>query len=291
MIKKKLLITGISGFLGNQFVKRAKEKYQLIGTFHSKPVDFLGVETYPLDIQDHEATNVLIEQVKPDALFHFAALSNPNFCEQNIDLSMSINVLAAEYLAQLCQVKNIPFVFTSTDLVFDGQAAPYTTDSPADAICLYGKHKRIAEQKILSLYPKAIIARCPLMYGFAKTAPNSLSNWVNQMREGNTIGAFTDEYRTTASGESVVDGLLLLLEKKVSGIWHLGGKEKISRYDFAMKMAAVFNLDKALIRAVKQVDIEMPAPRPANVSMDSSKTYDLGFNPPKIDEELRRLFR
>jgi len=289
--KKTILVTGISGFLGNQLVKQATSKYNLIGTYHRNEVHFPNVKTLALDIQDEEAVEQLIMQTQPDAVFHFAALSNTNFCEQNPELSFDINVKATINLAMVCQSKKIPFLFTSTDLIFDGQSAPYSIDDPSDAICVYGQHKVQAEQTILELYPEAIIARCPLMYGLAKSAPNFLPNWINQLKSGNSFGAFTDEYRTTASGESVVKGLLLLLENKAKGIWHLGGKERVSRYDFAIKMAEVFDLDKSLINGGKQADVKMPAARPADVSMDSQATYALGFNPPDYATELERLKR
>ena len=150
MKKKTLLITGISGFLGNQFIKRAAKKYKLVGTYHTNSVQFQGIETYQLDLQNASSTKALMNQIKPDVLFHLAALSNPNFCEQNADLSLAINVLASERLAKICESKKIPFIFTSTDLVFDGQSGNYNIDSPTKAICLYGKHKRMAEEKILS---------------------------------------------------------------------------------------------------------------------------------------------
>ena len=282
-------ITGISGFLGNQFVQMENKNFRLVGTYHSKSNRLPGIETHHLDIQNKEEVKALIELVKPDMLVHLAALSNSNFCEKNEDLSFSVNVLGSENIARICQSQNIPFLFTSTDLVFDGEQAPYTPAVIPKPICIYGKHKIEAEQKILSIYPEAIIARCPLMYGFAGVAANFLSSWVATLRKGESIGAFTDEFRTAVSGAAAVEGILLLLEKQVEGIWHLGGKERSSRYDFAMQVAEVFGLNKALIEALKQKDIPMPAARPADVSLDSSASFALGYNPPESLEELKRI--
>jgi len=79
------------------------------------------------------------------------------------------------------------------------------------------------------------------------------------------------------------------LKKNQGGIFHLGGRERISRFDFAIRMAEVFGLPKELIIPSLQKDVQMPAKRPADVSLVSEKAYDLGFNPGSVEEELRRL--
>ena len=109
------------------------------------------------------------------------------------------------------------------------------------------------------------------------------------MKEGRELSLFVDEFRTPLRAESAVAGLLLALNK-VSGIIHLGGKERISRHDFGKLMQRIFKFENAIIRPCKQDEIHMPALRPADVSLDSSKAAALGFRPLPLIEELQNVY-
>ena len=285
----KLLITGVSGFLGSHFLSIFSEEWNLIGTFHQNAVRSNQVATYPLDLQNSSEVNLFLQKHQPQAILHLAAMSNANYCEQDPTTSFVVNVQSSLDMAQFCADEKIPFLFASTDLVFDGQQAPYSESDPTDPVNIYGKHKVIAEQNILKTYPRAIIARLPLMFGHSNSAPNFMTAWLSQLREGKIIKAFTDEYRTAAAAHEVIGGLLLLLRKKVSGIWHLGGAERMSRYDFALKMANYYNLNPNLIEASRQKEVKMAAGRPADVSLNSDKAFALGYQVSKLEVALDKI--
>ncbi len=282
---KKLLVTGISSFLGNELAMYPQQHWKISGLFHKKEVHFSKVDCHRCDITNEVELNQIFNQTQPDAVIHLAALTNPNYCELHPEESFRVNVEATIHLAQLCEKAQIPVVFTSTDLVFDGDNAPYDEKDEPMPIMVYGRHKAKAEQQILALYDKAIIARIPLIFGNG----GFMKNWVETLKNGGTLTAFTDEFRTMISATKAIEGLLLLLEKKLKGIWHLGGKESISRYDFAVKMAVAFNLPKDQIFPSIREKVEMPAARPADVSLDSWKAYEVGFDPMRISDSLKKL--
>ena len=95
-----------------------------------------------------------------------------------------------------------------------------------------------------------------------------------------------DEFRTPVSATTAAQGLLLALEKRVNGILHLGGKERISRYNFGLLLAEVLQLNQDLIEPGKQEDIIMAAPRSPDTSLDSSKAWQLGYSPLSLEDEL-----
>jgi len=289
---KKILITGISGFVGHHFAGKQHPNRQLFGTYHQHPVQFEDIYCYSLDIRNTEAFIELIEDLKPDTVIHLAALSNPNYCENHPEKCQEVNSAATFHLITACQNRDIHFIFASTDLVFDGKMAPYTEKDATNGIMTYGADKAKTEHLAKLMYPNQVtIARLPLQYGWCEEAPNFLTNWIKTLKSGKTIGAFTDEYRTAAWVGDVVDGLLLLAEQEARGIWHLGGPVRQSRYDFAVDLAKALAVDTALVLPVLQKDIEMAAARPADVSMNSEKAFEIGYAPGLAAERLKMILK
>lgn len=283
---KKLLVTGISGFLGWHIAHLNQKDWHIHGLYHQNPPDLKNITTHPLNLTDNQVVTAYLNEYQPDAILHLAANSNPNNCEQNPS-SNHINVTSSLLLATWSAAQNIPFLFTSTDLVFDGKNAPYAETDPPNPIMIYGKQKLEAEQKILKKHPSAIIARMPLMYGLPSNGVGFMNAWLRNLKEGKKVFCFTDEYRTATFGMDAAHGILLLLTKEVSGIFHLGGKERLSRFEFAQQMATHFGLDKNLIIPSLQKDVKMPAKRPADVSLNSNKAFTLGFSPRILEENLK----
>lgn len=285
----KLLVTGASGFLGWHVCQNAKPQWQVFGTYQSKAAMISGVTTLKVDISDFTALQQLFETVQPDAVIHLAAQSSPNYCQQYPDESHAINVTAAANIAGLCSDRDIPCTFTSTDLVFDGQNPPYRETDPVSPINLYGEQKVLAEDAMRSRYPKTAICRMPLMFGEASpTAHSFIQPFLQTLRQKQELRLFIDEFRTPASATSAAQGLLLALEK-VQGCIHLGGKERISRYEFGRLMIEVLGLSETNLQACRQQDVPMSAPRPADVSLDSFRAFSLGYEPLTIREELAAL--
>jgi len=286
---KTVFVTGISGFLGSQMASFAPTDVKIVGCSHTQAITLPKVESFPLDLTNAHLVTKKLDEIQPDAIIHLAALSNPNYCEQHPAQSQAVNVDTSMALAKWAAGAEVPFLFSSTDLVFDGQDAPYSEADAPNPVSVYGQHKVQAEQAILSVYPKAIVARLPLLFGLALKNQGFMTNWLEKLRAGETVFAFSDEFRTPASTASVAKGIWLLLEKSVSGIWHLGGAERISRYDFAVQMAEVFGLPTKNIQASLQKDVNMPATRPADVSLDSLKAFELGYQPKSVREELEMM--
>ncbi len=285
---KKLLVTGISGFVASHFATLQSTTYEIIGTYRTRSIVHPSLNCFAVDWSNTAQATQFFNQQKPDAVLHLAALSNPNYCEQHPAASQAVNVDAAVYLAKLCQRAQIPFLFSSTDLVFDGKNAPYREEDIAQPICRYGQHKLQAENEILRLYPDSIIARLPLMFGWS-TQGGFMKNWIDQLRAGKTIAAFTDEYRTPVCASCALQGMLLLLEKGCTGRWHLGGEESIARYDLARLIAQAYDLPTELLQASLQKEVQLPAARPPNVSLDSKKAFAMGYQPKKIAIALQAL--
>jgi dTDP-4-dehydrorhamnose reductase len=286
---KKLLITGASGFLGWHLCQLAKQEWEIYGTYFSHSLEIAGIKILKINLTDFQELKRVFSDIKPAAVIHAAAHSQPNFCQTHPEESYVINVTASCNIAGLCADNSIPCAFTSTDLVFDGLNAPYRETDSVSPVNLYGEQKAKAEAGMLEQYPMTAVCRMPLMFGTATpTAKSFIQPFIETLKAEKELNLFIDEFRTPVSGITAVKGLLLALEK-VNGRIHLGGKERISRYDFGRLLVEVFQLPTTGLKGCRQQDVKMAAPRPVDVSLDSSKAFGLGYQPLSLRKELQEL--
>lgn len=285
---KRLLLTGASGFLGWHLCQLTRSNWQVYGTYCAHAAHLPGVTLLPLDLTDFPATRQLVAQLQPDVILHTAALSSPNACEAAPEASYRINVLATWNLAGLSADANIPYLFTSSEQVFDGSKPPYRETDPVNPINRYGEHKAAAEVGLLERCPNAIVCRMPLMFGAAPTAKSFIQPWIESLKAGRSLDLFTDEIRNPVSGFAAAQGILLGLEK-ATGILHLGGKERLSRYEIGCLLAEVLGVPKTQLNPRRQADVKMAAPRPLDASLDSALAMSLGYQPRSVKAELEDL--
>lgn len=283
---KKLLVTGASGFLGWNICQAAKREWKIFGTIFTQQCEIADVNILKIDLTDFRELKKLFQSINPDAVIHTAAQSDPNICQKNRTGSQKINVESSINIVGLCADYSIPCVFTSTDLVYNGLNAPYSEEDSVSPVSVYGEQKVLAERGMYERYPKVTICRMPLMFGTAETgATNFIQTMLKAEKEGRELRLFVDEFRTPIGPQNAVQGLFLALEK-VTGILHLGGNERISRYDFGKLLAENLGFNKIKLQPCKQKDMVMSAPRPPDVSLDSTKAMALGYKPLSLEEEI-----
>ncbi len=287
-MKKKLLLTGASGFLGYHLLRLATD-YDVYAMYNQQQGALGGVTWVHGNLTNYIETGNLFDDIEPDLVIHTAAISDANYCQQNEEAALAINVEATINLAGICSDFQIPFVFTSTDLVFDGTKGNYVETDAVNPLNAYGEQKVLAEKEVHRIYPPALIARLPLMFGLpAASAGNYMHKLLLQLRRGEPANLFTDEYRSACGARSVALGLLQLAGN-TSGIVHVAGPGRLSRYEFGTLVAEQFGLDKQLLKAGSQKDVKMAAPRPADVSLSIAKALALGYAPLSVKEELRLI--
>ena len=288
-MKRKLLLTGASGFLGYHLLRVFANDWEIYGITNANGFDFTGATPVKCDLTNYIELGNYFDDIEPDAVIHTAAIADANFCQQNKEVSYAVNVEASKNLAGICCDFQIPLVFTSTDLVFDGKKGLYMEEDEKDPISVYGEQKAIAEDEILKIYPEAAVYRLPIMFGYPPaTAGNYINGFIKRLKQGEGTTLFVDEYRSVCGAKSISEGIFKLMGK-ASGILHVAGRERLSRYDFGMKVVKAFDLNGGLIKQGSQKDILNMAPRPADVSLNINKAMALGFYPMSVDEELERI--
>lgn len=292
-MKKKLLVTGISGFLGQHLAHFPQHDWQIIGTHFSNPVGVpKGISSLNPDLTDKEEVQALINQTTPDAILHLAANSSTGACEKTPALSYPINVTASQHLAKISEQKGIQFLYTSSEQVYDGVQNSYTETDLPKPINAYGKQKAAAEKIVAASCPNACIIRLSVLFGFHRNGAYCFMNdWLDKWKNGQAVTVFKDEYRSFLSATSAAEGLFLLLNNKAKGIYHLGGKNAYSRYDFAVEMKEIFGIKNGKILPSWQKDFTGIAARPARLILKMDKMAELGFEQKNVKEALMSLAR
>lgn len=288
---KKLLLTGASGFLGWNVCHFARPDWRIIGTYwQNKDGIHLKTEAMQVDLRDKDQIWKAIKQVKPDVVFHLAACSNTNYCEQNPEETRQLNVEATANLAEMCDDRRVRLLFTSSEQVFDGSKERYAESDPPDPRNEYGKQKLEAEKMILERYPASIIVRIAVMFGQSGQVGKSfLQQWLETWQTFLPVTAFHDEIRSFLSGRSAVQGLFTLLDQDASGIFNLAGEAPLSRYEFALLAKQIFNLTEGKVIPKSRQEVEMAAYRPPNLTLDNHKISSTGFRPSHPRDELIEL--
>jgi dTDP-4-dehydrorhamnose reductase len=226
-----------------------------------------------LDITDRLKARDAVRRSAPEIIIHAAALSAPDFCEDNRELTSAVNIEGTLNMLDAAGECGCRLVYVSTDLVFDGERGNYTEQDPPAPVNYYGWSKREGEKLCLQHAADALVVRITLQYGWGNSAHSSFSDWLmNNLRAGRKASLFTDQYRTMTCVMDTARGLeLAALHGSPREIYHLTGPERISRYGFGCAFADCFNLPRSLLQKALMADVSARAERPRDVSLNGEK--------------------
>ena len=296
MHKKRILITGSNGLLGQKLVDllAGNESYETFAT--AKGENRLSVsEGYSyleMDITDANQVDEVLTQVKPDVIIHTAAMTNVDQCELEKDACWKLNVTAVEILIGACKKHNIFLEHVSTDFIFDGTSGPYSEEDAPNPVSLYGWSKYAAEKAVIHSDIQWAIARTVLVYGIAHDMSRSnIILWVKKsLEEGRAIKVVTDQFRTPTLAEDLAMGCFLIADQRAEGVFHISGKDFLTPYEMAIMTADYFSLDKSLISPTDASAFTQPARRPPRTGFDLKKSRNvLGYEPHTFREGIALL--
>lgn len=290
-------MTGASGQLGAYLLQRLASEGagEIIAWSGREGGNRGGIPLIPVDLSDPTALAPALDRDRPDAILHAAAISSAAEVLKDPDRAREVNVGATAGLARWSHARGTRFLFVSTDLVFDGRRGNYREDDPPAPILAYGRSKRDAEVAALEANPRTLVVRVSLLYGAHRCGrPGFFGQQIGKLRAGESVAAFSDEYRSPLHYDDAAEGLIRLLESGAEGTIHLGGIERMSRLDLLSRTAARLGIDRVLVRPCLQGDIPADEPRPRDASLDSSRFEALGlrarrrwveeFSPIELDE-------
>lgn len=287
----RILVTGASGLLGLNLCLASRSSHQIIGVDRNK---LAGVpfELINLDLLEAGCVETLLSKVKPQAVIHCAALADMEACEKDPFASRKLNAELPGLLAAACREQGVHMLHISTDGVFDGtKAGFYTEMDQPNPQGVYARTKWEGEQAVLGQDPQACVARVNF-FGWSLNGRHSLAEFfVNNLRAGQTVNGFKDvEFCPLFVGD-LAETLVNMLEKRLSGLYHMVGSEWTSKYEFGRAIARIFGLDENLIRPISVDESGMKARRSHNLRLSVHKlSTALGRDIPGFSTGLEKFY-
>jgi len=286
--KRRLLVTGASGLLGNKIVELAKNNYIVVPLHNTKP---LHSTSRKLDVTNlHDVLN-LFSELKPAIVIHTASETNVDKCETEKEYAWKINVEGTRNIALACSKTGAKLVYISTDYVFDGEKGNYNEQDKPNPINYYGATKLEGEKQVTQNCQKYFILRTSVLYGWHPWKQNFATWVINQLKQDKEITVVEDHYNTPTLTDNLAEITLEAIQKDLQGLYHALGSERVSRYAFAKQLAKAFNLDPNLIKPIKMSQLTAwVAKRPKDSSLNTDKIQkQLKTKPLNITEGLNRM--
>lgn len=288
----KILFTGITGLLGKYFLIEKPSGYEVTGTYNHS-LNFQIPNSFKLDITDKKKTLSFIKKVKPNVVVHAASIGKVDYCESNPDEAYKVNVDGTRNVLEASRKVKAKFLFTSSNAVYDGESPPYNEDSLRNPLDAYGRTKVEAEDLITKSKVPYMIVRLMTMYGWPPLGArsNPVSWIIGELRQRKKVNIVDDIYNNHLSAGQAAEVMWKIIDLgKDKEKYNIAGEDCTSRYDLALKVCKVFNLDASLITPVKNDFFKNIAPRPKNTCFDTLKIKrELKVKPSTISEGLKEM--
>ena len=294
---KRLLVCGSNGLVGQRLALMFGHTtdYEVLHTSHHRNfhLDRQLFDYTQLDITNRSDVKSLVTSYRPDVIINAAAISSVDRCEQQREAAWRVNVNGVEYLTAAARIIGAKFVHLSTDYVFDGKYGPYGETDRVNPINYYGKTKLAGENAVLAGGIPYAILRVILLFGTGVQCKHNFATWViENLRAGKTISCAADQISNPTYVGSVAHAILHVIERGAAGLFHVCDADRLSRYDFALKIAKAFKMDPSLIVRTHSAGLNQAAPRPLVTGFSVEKACrDFGFSPLSIDAGLEALGR
>ncbi len=227
MSRRVVWITGAGGLIGSWLLRTAPK--------FDPAAEVVGTTRPQLDLLEFEAVRREFRRQNPRVVIHCAALSRSPECQARPGLARKLNVELTALLGELAA--GIPFVFFSSDLVFDGRKGNYEEPDTVNPLSVYAETKAEAEQLILR-NPRHTVVRTSLNGGPSPTGDRGFDEQIfHAWRGGQILRLFTDEFRCPIAAEVTARAVWELVCQQEAGLYHVAGSERLSRWQIGTLLA------------------------------------------------------
>ena len=289
IIKKRILIVGANGLLGQRLIAfySSKENVELLGCSIEEKSFLENVPYVSCDITIRENIKKTILDFCPDVVINAAGYTNVDRSESERESAWKLNVKGVEFIAEACRIIDSKIIQISTDYIFNGTSGPYNEKDKPNPLGYYGRTKLASENALKIAAVTYSVIRTNVLYGIANSRMDFVRWVINSLTEKKQIRVVHDQINNPTFVEDLVQGINKIIELKKYNLYNIGGREFINRFDFANNIAEYFKLDKKLITPITTDELKQPAKRPLKSGLTILKAEtELGYKPHTINDAL-----
>jgi dTDP-4-dehydrorhamnose reductase len=285
-----ILFTGGSGLLALNWAQAMRDRCVPTLGLHNRNISLAKTFAKKIDLESVDKLMRILEELNCQVVVNTAGLASVEQCESEPVLAHHVNVTIASNVAKACANLGIQLVHISTDHLFSGQEAMIIEGQPTAPVNVYGKTKAEAEHRVSEINPEALVIRTNF-YGWGTSYRQSFSDMViKELRLHQEITLFQDVFYTPILIESAAKVVHDLIDLKVSGIFHVVGDDRITKYEFGLRIAEQFGLDSRKIVPGFLANQSRLTQRPFDMSLSNSKARNLLGRPVgSIKEQIATL--
>jgi len=291
MVKNEsILITGGSGLLAVNWAMSIRDKYEVTLLLHQRKISLQGVKTDVMPLNSLGECITAINKHQPDVVVHTAGLTSVEECESNPGLAQEINVDLAKNIAIACNRQGVQLVHISTDHLSSGEESFVVEEDGTAPVNNYAKTKLEGEQQVIANCKDALVIRTNFFDWGTKYRQSFSDFIINKLRDNEAVDLFSDVFFTTILAEELSKKTHQLVDANLSGVFNVVGSERLSKYEFGMKLANCFDLDTSLINEISINDKSNLVKRPKDMSLSNDKICKaLSCTISSIDEQFQDL--
>ena len=285
---ERVLVLGGTGFLGSHFVSSLGNRAIAQTTRSLYPESGNNFQTMIFKKNQMNEIKVFLEKQNCGTIINCTALADIEKCESDPEMAYWINCELPGIFSSISKSLDFKFVHISTDAVFDGTSSFRSESDNPSPLSVYGRSKWHGEQLVLENNPQSIVARVNF-FGQSTYKPSLFNYFFEKLSSGTSVSGFTDVFFTPLYANDIVNVLMELLGLKASGLFHVVGDERISKFDFGLLIAEIFDLPTTNLKQGKMVGSKGAAFRSTDLSLSNDKIKSLGINLPSVQDGLSIL--
>ena len=290
-MKKKLLIIGGSGLLGINWAYIVRDDFEVFLALHNRNISLDGVETEKISIESIETLFEDLNRIMPDIVVNAASLTSVEACEKNFNKAKEVNTDAASNIAIVCEELKIKLIHISSDHIFSGKNQYSDEYCEANPLNNYARTKYQAEIEVKNSNPSSLIIRTNF-YGWGTSYRHSFSDLIiNNLRNNLQVHLFADVFFTPMLIDELVSSINELIGLNQWGIFNVVGSDRLSKFEFGLKVADCFGLNPSLIKSINYKE-KLKVVRPRDMSLSNAKLLEtLKRQVPNLSDQLDKLKR
>lgn len=287
----RILITGVSGLLGNNLAYYYSDKCTVLGLYNSHPITIRGICIEKLDlVSEYNKINMLVNEFNPTVIIHCASLTNIEECEIEKEVTKKVNVIATKGIVDSIYDKNIKLIYISTDAVYDGVKGNHSESDNINPQNYYGVSKYEGEIEALK-HSNTLVLRTNI-FGWNIQNKKSLGEWIlDELNNGRIINCFKDAFFSSIYTFELAKVLVALMRSDLRGVFNCCSQDSCSKYEFAIMLATRFGLNTALINPISIDDFGFKAKRGKNLALNVNKLKkELDYELPTVGQSIGSFY-